>query len=69
MVARPSQERHKKKRTVLGKSTRNAGMDIYRQLETPLQKSIHMNGNDIRKWRKKFSHPNFVLATVISTYF
>jgi hypothetical protein len=53
MVARPSQDRHRKKGTIPREGRRNAGMDRYRQLETPLQKSSHENGNDIRHTKKK----------------
>jgi hypothetical protein len=31
----------------------NAGMDRQRQLETPLQKSTHENGNGIRRRRRR----------------
>jgi hypothetical protein len=41
-VTRPSHERHRKKRTFLGKSRRNAGRDTYK------------SGNYIRKKEKDF---------------
>jgi hypothetical protein len=51
-VARPSQERHRKKGTIVGEGRRNAGMDRERQLETLLQKLTHESGNDVRKKKK-----------------
>jgi hypothetical protein len=38
---------------ILGEGRRKAGMDRYRQLQTPLQKSTHKSGNDMRRRRKK----------------
>jgi hypothetical protein len=49
IVAIPSQERCRKKRTILGECRRNAGMDRWRWLETALQKSTHQSGSNVRK--------------------
>jgi hypothetical protein len=54
-VARPRQQKHRKKRTILGEGRRNAGINRYRQLETPLQKLTHNSGNNTRK-KKKTAH-------------
>jgi hypothetical protein len=50
-VARTRQ--HRKKTTTLAEGWRNTGMDRQSQLETPLEKSIHESGKDLRKRRKK----------------
>jgi hypothetical protein len=52
-MARSSQERHRKKRTILGKVEDNAEMVRYRQLDTPLQKTAHEKGNGTKKRKKK----------------
>jgi hypothetical protein len=51
-VARTSQERQRIKMKILIEVTENAGMDRHRQLETPIQISIHESEN-IRKKKKK----------------
>jgi hypothetical protein len=56
MAARPSQERHRKMMKIQGEGTRNAGMDRQRQLETPLQKSTHKSGNNVRMTKKKITY-------------
>jgi hypothetical protein len=53
LVVRPSQEIHRRKRTILGEGRRNAGMVRQRQLETPLQKSMCESGNNMKKRKKK----------------
>lgn len=51
-AARPSKDKHRKKRTILGEDWRNAWMDRWRQLETSLQMSSHKSGNKIRRKKK-----------------
>jgi hypothetical protein len=55
-MARPSQERHTKKKTILWEGRRNVETDRYRQLHTPLQKATDESRNDI--WRKKMFFSN-----------
>jgi hypothetical protein len=78
MVARPSQERHRKKRTVLGDSRGNAGMDKEGQPETALQLFTHRSGNYTGKTKLKKCNgntyqvctiKNTVLAAVIHSVF
>jgi hypothetical protein len=51
MMARPSQGRRKEVDNP-GEYRKNAGMDIQRQLESPLQRSTHKNVNDMKKEKK-----------------
>jgi hypothetical protein len=54
-VARPRQQKHRKKRAILRESRKKAGINRYKQLETPLQKLTHNNGNNTRN-KKKTAH-------------